>query len=139
MMWLRKSALVAARGAGAVAPIVRAARSAALATLCAAAFAFGPLLTLSAAQAQPALTASQSDALNRYNKALSDFKSILSQRRAQIDAKQPLPDLPGQALYLPQRRDEHVQGSHRRIAGKNRATEQIREFRRPISMPTASR
>ena len=30
----------------------------------------------------------------------ASFKSILSQRRAQIDAKQPLPNLPGQALYL---------------------------------------
>ncbi|MGD9925383.1 MAG: hypothetical protein AB7V13_28625, partial [Pseudorhodoplanes sp.] len=53
-----------------------------------------------AAQAQqPALTASQSDALERYNKALNDFKSILSQRRSQIDEKQELPNLPGQALY----------------------------------------
>jgi hypothetical protein len=40
------------------------------------------------------------DALDRYNRALNDFKSILSQRRKQIDAKQPLPNLPGQALYL---------------------------------------
>src|SRR5204862_2472420 len=39
-------------------------------------------------------------ALNRYNKALNDFKWILRRRRAQIDAKQPLPNLPGQALYL---------------------------------------
>jgi hypothetical protein len=75
MMWPRKSALVAA-------------------------FAFGPFLTLPAAQAQPALTVSQSDTLTRYNRALDGFKSILSQRRAQIDAKQSLPDLPGQALYL---------------------------------------
>ena len=29
-----------------------------------------------------------------------DFRSILSQRRAQIDANQQLPNLPGQALYL---------------------------------------
>ena len=28
------------------------------------------------------------------------FEQILAQRRAQIDAKQPLPNLPGQALYL---------------------------------------
>jgi hypothetical protein len=89
--------LIAARKVGAVVPIVNAARSRALAALCAAALAF---LTPPAAQAQPALTASQSDALNRYNKALNDFKSILSQRRAQIDAKQPLPNVPGQALYL---------------------------------------
>ena len=50
---------------------------------------------------QPAaLTQSQSDALNTYNKAVSDFKSILGQRHAQIASKQPLPNLPGQALYL---------------------------------------
>lgn len=75
-------------------------RSRALGALCVAVLAFGPFLTLPVAEAQPALTASQSDALNRYNKALSDFKSIVSQRRAQIDAKQPLPNVPGQALYL---------------------------------------
>src|SRR5947207_13767711 len=49
------------------------------------------------ALAQPA---AQSDALNTYNKAVNDFRSILGQRRAQIDAKQPLPNLPGQDLYL---------------------------------------
>jgi hypothetical protein len=43
---------------------------------------------------------SQSDALNAYNKALGDFRSVLSQRRAQINSNQPLPNLPGQALYL---------------------------------------
>jgi hypothetical protein len=42
----------------------------------------------------------QSAALSSYNKAVDDFKSVLSQRRAQIDSNQPLPDLPGQALYL---------------------------------------
>jgi hypothetical protein len=56
---------------------------------------------ISPAQGQPAaLSKSQSDALNAYTMAVKDFKSILSERRAQIDAKQPLPDLPGQALYL---------------------------------------
>ena len=44
--------------------------------------------------------AAQSDALNTYNKAVNDFRSILGQRRAQIDSKQPLPNLPGQELYL---------------------------------------
>lgn len=92
--------MVAARAVGALAPIVDAVRSRALGALCVAVLAFGPFLTLPAAEAQPALTTSQSDALNRYNKALSDFKSIVSQRRAQIDAKQPLPNVPGQALYL---------------------------------------
>jgi hypothetical protein len=53
------------------------------------------------ANGQPAaFTASQSDALHAYTDALSRFKSILDQRRAQINAQQPLPNLPGQALYL---------------------------------------
>src|SRR3954467_10212316 len=56
---------------------------------------------MSSARAQPAaLGPSQSDALNAYNKAVSDFRSILSERRAQIDGKRPLPNLPGQAIYL---------------------------------------
>ncbi len=42
----------------------------------------------------------QPDLLGTYDKALGDFRSILGQRRAQIDAKQPLPNLPGQELYL---------------------------------------
>ena len=53
------------------------------------------------ALAQPTvLTKSQSKALSAYNKALRDFKSILSERRAEINSKQKLPDRPGQALYL---------------------------------------
>ena len=53
------------------------------------------------AQGQPpALTESQSNALNTYNHAVNDFKSILGQRRAQINSNQQLPNLPGQALYL---------------------------------------
>jgi hypothetical protein len=53
------------------------------------------------ARAQPAeLTAEQSAAVTAYDKALADFKSILAQRRAQIDGKQKLPNLPGQAIYL---------------------------------------
>ena len=35
-----------------------------------------------------------------YDKALREFKEILAKRRAQIDAKQVLPNLPGQAVYL---------------------------------------
>ncbi|EJN08730.1 hypothetical protein PMI42_07112 [Bradyrhizobium sp. YR681] len=42
----------------------------------------------------------QTEALATYEHALGDFKSILAERRGQIDAKQPLPNLPGQALYL---------------------------------------
>jgi hypothetical protein len=52
-----------------------------------------------AAQSQ-SLTSQQSDALRAYDSALNNFKSLLRQRRAQIDANQPLPNLPGQALYL---------------------------------------
>jgi hypothetical protein len=55
----------------------------------------------SPAMGEPAaLTKKQSDALNTYNHSRSQFESILSQRRAQINSKQPLPNLPGQALYL---------------------------------------
>ena len=52
------------------------------------------------------LAASQGTALTEgqantaYNEALGRFKSVLQQRRAQIDSKQELPNLPGQALYL---------------------------------------
>jgi len=47
-----------------------------------------------------AITKPQSEALDAYNKTVQDFKAILAERRAQINAKQKLPDLPGQALYL---------------------------------------
>jgi membrane-bound lytic murein transglycosylase len=50
--------------------------------------------------ATAALTKPQLDALRAYDKAVNDFKSILGVRRAQINAKQKLPNLPGQALYL---------------------------------------
>jgi hypothetical protein len=64
-------------------------------------FAASPVLGISAAMSEPAaLTKSQSDALDAYSDALNRFKSILSERRAQINSKQALPDLPGQALYL---------------------------------------
>jgi hypothetical protein len=61
----------------------------------------GDLSFISSAQGQPAtLTKSQSDVLNTYKNAVNEFKSILSQRRAQINSNQQLPSLPGQALYL---------------------------------------
>jgi hypothetical protein len=61
----------------------------------------GNLSFISSALGQPtALTKPQSDALNAYNKTVQDFRSILSERRAQINSNQKLPDLPGQALYL---------------------------------------
>ena len=56
---------------------------------------------ISPAMSQPAtLTKSQLDALNTYTDAVSHFKSVLSERRAQINSNQPLPNLPGQALYV---------------------------------------
>jgi hypothetical protein len=58
----------------------------------------GDLGFISPAQGQPAVT--RPDALNAYDNAVNDFRSILSQRRAQINSRQPLPNLPGQALYL---------------------------------------
>ena len=50
---------------------------------------------------QPAqLAPSQQEALDAYNSALNAFRDVLRERRAQINAHQPLPNLPGQALYL---------------------------------------
>jgi hypothetical protein len=96
---------------GAAARLVDAVSAGALAATPAAALAVGVMFALlanigdlslaSPAQAQPAtLTKSQSDALSAYNKVVDDFKSILRQRRAQIQSSQRLPNLPGQALYL---------------------------------------
>jgi hypothetical protein len=84
---------------------IRRAGTAALALLFAPLFAnvidaIGIKSLISPATAEPALTTSQAVARDAYNITLADFKSILSERRAQIDAKQKLPDLPGQALYL---------------------------------------
>ena len=68
---------------------------------CARLFATVGLCGLANAFAQPAAaTKPQSDALNVYNKSVEDFRSILSERRAQINSNQKLPDVPGQALYL---------------------------------------
>ena len=54
---------------------------------------------MSPAQAQPGRH-SDADALSAYTHALNQFKAVLGERRAQIEAKQTLPNLPGQALYL---------------------------------------
>jgi hypothetical protein len=62
--------------------------------------AIGNLGFISPAMGQPrALTKKQSVALNTYNDAVKDFETILGQRRTQINSNQPLPNLPGQALY----------------------------------------
>ena len=63
--------------------------------------AVGSLGVISPASAQPAaLTKKQSDALDAYNNAVKNFEQLLAERRAQIDAGEALPNLPGQALYL---------------------------------------
>jgi hypothetical protein len=63
--------------------------------------AIGNLGLMSPAMGQPGPSAkTQSDALDAYNTALKNFESIVAERRAQIDSRQPLPNLPGQALYL---------------------------------------
>jgi len=61
---------------------------------------FVPGLFCPAAGQALVFTNPQTDAIHSYDEALSRFKNVLRQRRAQIDAKQLLPDLPGQALYL---------------------------------------
>ena len=50
--------------------------------------------------AQAALSKAQADALEAYNNTVAQFRAVLNERRAQIEAKLPLPNLPGQALYL---------------------------------------
>jgi hypothetical protein len=61
----------------------------------------GHLGAMSPAIAQPAaLTPRQSDALRAYDAAFRTFEQVLGQRRALILSKQPLPNLPGQAVYL---------------------------------------
>ena len=69
--------------------------------LAAAVFAAVAFFATTPAVAQKAApTPKQSEALATYERALGDFKSILTERRRQIEAKEPLPNLPGQALYL---------------------------------------
>ncbi|MEH2496886.1 hypothetical protein V1294_003365 [Bradyrhizobium sp. AZCC 1678] len=61
----------------------------------------GNLGLMSPAMGEPAaLTKKQSEALDTYNNSRNHFEAILGQRRTQINSRQPLPNLPGQALYL---------------------------------------
>lgn len=70
----------------------------ALAVLLTASSSFG---VTSPAIGQPSASApKQPDVLTAYNDALSYFKSILAERRSQINSHRALPNLPGQALYL---------------------------------------
>ena len=54
----------------------------------------------SPAQAQPVPEQAQPAALASYNRARDEFRAVLRERRAQIEGRQSLPNLPGQALYL---------------------------------------
>ena len=56
--------------------------------------------TASAQSGQPDRLKPQTDAPSAYNAAVSQFETVLRQRRAQLSAHQALPNLPGQALYL---------------------------------------
>src|SRR5580692_6234331 len=47
-----------------------------------------------------ALTQSQLDALSAYNDAVNGFREVLRERRAELNSREPVPGLPGQALYL---------------------------------------
>ena len=67
-----------------------------------AATSIGYLASSQPAQAQPAaLTPEQADAQRKYDDALKEFKAVLAQRRAQIDAKQSLANLPDKPSTLP--------------------------------------
>jgi hypothetical protein len=54
----------------------------------------------SPAMAEGAASSKKSDVQTAYDTALSQFKAILRERRSQIDSGKPLPNLPGQAIYL---------------------------------------
>ena len=56
-----------------------------------------------AAAQSAALTKEQAAAVAGYDKALRDFRAVLTERRGQIDAKQALPERPGQDVYLARR------------------------------------
>jgi hypothetical protein len=61
---------------------------------------FAPPVHAEQAKPTPKLTKEQTTAIAAYDKALTAFKKVLAERRAQIDAKKKLPRLPGQAVYL---------------------------------------
>jgi len=90
-MWTRKSIMEARRHIAAITAVV------ALGIVLVAPLDVG---LSSVANAQPVdLPPKQAKALETYNQALSEFRSILDERRRQIESHQELPDLPGQALY----------------------------------------
>ena len=72
-----------------------------LALTLASALGAGGISLATPAIAQTGATAQEKAAARAaYDKALRDFKAVLAERRAQIDARQRLPERPGQALYL---------------------------------------
>ena len=90
--------------------------------------AIGNLSFISPAMAQAdAPKKKPSDALNAYSKAVSDFESILGQRRAQINSNQRLPKLARTGtLPCTHQHDERIQRPYRRDTLQNRSTQQIR-------------
>ena len=96
------------------------------------------LVLISPAMAEP-LTKKQSDALDAYNNSRTQFEQVLRQRRAQIDAKQGLPNLPGQALYLAR---INVMSAYKDLTDampSRSAAPTSSGSRPPISTPTSSR
>ena len=81
--------------------VVAAALALTLALTLASALGAGGIGLATPAVAQTGATAQEKAAARAaYDKALRDFKAVLAERRAQIDARQRLPERPGQALYL---------------------------------------
>ena len=95
-------------------------------------------LTSPAASQVLALTKTQSDAMNSYNEAVSRFKSVLRQRRAQIDSQQKLPDLPGQAPYLARNDMLSTYKDLTDVLPSKSEDPTNSGFRQPISMPITS-
>ena len=84
--------------------------------------------------------ASHSNELDAYAKAVSDFKSVLSQRGTQLKSGQASAEPAGtSALSCPQQHDQRVQGPHRRASVAELAGPTSSAFRRRISTPTMSR
>jgi hypothetical protein len=82
------------------APATRGRANIALAVALLMLFHVGGFAFICAAIGQPAAVAkSQSNTITTYEDAVSRFRSILSERRSQINSNQRLPYLPGQALY----------------------------------------
>ena len=82
---------------------------------------------------------SHANELDDYAKALSEFKSIMSQRRAQINSGQSLPNLPGQALYLARNKMiSAYKDLTDAVPGRSEGPTSS-AFRRPTSTPTMSR